>query len=455
MAWVKRHAIAQLDGRVGVVTMDPDSDGDVKLRWTDNNENSSCIQVTRLEQASNEAQRRAVSWCKKDCAVKLLGRVGIVIMDPDSDVEVKVRWADDGKTSGYIKAARLDQASDGEQRQAVSWCHINGVIKMEGQVGVVTMNPDSDAEVKVKWTDGSQSGYLRAVKLISCGFALRDIVTYERRGGVVPCGTQGVIESVTRQGMVRTRFGSSTHDVRAEELCILTRYPVRPDLARHCDVRIESDRYAKQFDRFYLTSNHPRINQSRWRTAWEGKLPGRDGESYFCPSGWRRFSLKVSFDQEFFKRSSVMYHGTAGRNIGPIVRDGFIPRECQHGAKAVYLTPSIRYAAHPRYARIYKADGHYYQVALEVRVVNEMLTSFKGETMKVFDRYQIDPNFKDNNGMEFLFKSDEVVQTAGGIAVTGIMMRVSKQDPLLLPESGWWTCWRSKEYLHDHYYTGL
>lgn len=90
----------------------------------------------------------------------------------------------------------------------------------------------------------------------------------------------------------------------------------------------------------------------------------------------------------------------------------------------------------------------------KVRVVNKFLTSFKGETMKVFDRFQIDPNFTDNNGMEFLFKSDTVVQTGGGIAVTGIMMRVSETDPLLLPESAWWTCWRTTEYLRQHYYSG-
>merc|ERR1712188_257798 len=122
----------------------------------------------------NEAQRRAVSWCRKDCIVKLLGRVGIVTINPDSDVEVKVRWGDDGKTSGYIRAVRLDQASDAEQRHAASWCQVNSIIRMDGKVGVVTMNPDSDAEVKVKWTDGSQSGYLRAVQLISCGFGIRD-----------------------------------------------------------------------------------------------------------------------------------------------------------------------------------------------------------------------------------------------------------------------------------------
>lgn len=147
---------------------------------------------------------------------------------------------------------------------------------------------------------------------------------------------------------------------------VAPRYPIRSDLAI-CEVDCTSDRFASEFDKSYVTVDHPRVNQDRWATAWRGSLAGRSGsQSYFCPSGWRRFSLGVSIDETFFKDSSIMYHGTAGKNVGPIVRDGFNPRECQHGAKAVYLTPSIRYAQHPRYARVYKAGGHYFQIILEV-----------------------------------------------------------------------------------------
>lgn len=233
-------------------------------------------------------------------------------------------------------------------------------------------------------------------------------------------------------------------------------YPVRRDLLI-CDVVCASEHFAPAFDRFYVTPDHPRANQDSWLTSWRGRLAGRPGSrSYFCPSGWRRFSLNTDIDTEFFKDSSIMYHGTAGKNVEPIVRGGFKPRLCQHGAKAVYLTPSIRYAAHPRYAHVYKAaDGRYFQIVLEVRVVNKYLTSFKGETMQVYDKFQIDPNFAGNDGMEFLFKSNAVVEADDGIAVTGIMMRVCPNDPLQISESAWWTCWRTKEFLHEHYYTGL
>lgn len=74
-----------------------------------------------------------------------------------------------------------------------------------------------------------------------------------------------------------------------------------------------------------------------------------------------------------------MYHGLDPEVAMDIIRGGFIPRECQHGAKAVYLTPSIRYAAHPRYARVCQVGSLFYQVVLQVRVVNAHLTQWNKE----------------------------------------------------------------------------
>jgi hypothetical protein len=41
---------------------------------------------------------------------KLEGRVGRIIMDPDGDSEVKLRWSD-GNTSSYTKIIRLERVS--------------------------------------------------------------------------------------------------------------------------------------------------------------------------------------------------------------------------------------------------------------------------------------------------------------------------------------------------------
>lgn len=151
-----------------------------------------------------------------------------------------------------------------------------------------------------------------------------------------------------------------------------------------------------------------------------------------------------------------MYHGTQGRNVAPIIRNGFLPNQCQHDCKAVYLSPSIVYASHPRYARVYQHGDRYYQIVLQVRVLNEKIYSevhaFVGETMAVGGKFEIDEHFPQNQNLEFLYKSDTAVGSEG-IIVTGIMMRCCTQDPLLLTECQWWTCFDPKKKLRRLYYT--
>jgi len=135
------------------------------------------------------------------------------------------------------------------------------------------------------------------------------------------------------------------------------------------------------------------------------------------------------------------------------VHDGFIPSLRQDGAKAVHLTPSIKYAAHPRCSSVAVVNGKYIQVILECRVWNSSLTALNGETMQVGDKYRIDENYADNSGMEFLFKSDKArVTTSDGIVVTGIMMRTLSFDPLSRVDNAWWTCWKDADYLRKYHY---
>lgn len=52
------------------------------------------------------------SWCKRGAWASRDGKIGKVNMDPDSDSEVKLVWAD-GNTSGYIKIDRLEYVGEG------------------------------------------------------------------------------------------------------------------------------------------------------------------------------------------------------------------------------------------------------------------------------------------------------------------------------------------------------
>lgn len=104
-------------------------------------------------------------WCKKDAAAKHNGKVGMLLMEPDSDTEVKVKWTD-GKTSSYIKAAELTEASVAEQIEAVSsWCKVGVIAKHDDRVGRITKAPDSDAEIKMRYETGEESEYLKAISV--------------------------------------------------------------------------------------------------------------------------------------------------------------------------------------------------------------------------------------------------------------------------------------------------
>jgi hypothetical protein len=191
--------------------MSPDSDAEVKLKWDDGSE-SGYVKAVRVEPltSSEKAQMRSggaaltndagapvkpgrdadswhtfycgsrgdihgsdgycgpdngpqcasckrlqavpIQWCVKGAFGKQGSKVGEVLMDPDSDADVKVRWSD-GTESGYIKAVALAEASTGDQRSAADWCSEGVRGKYEGNVGTLTMSPDSQAQVKLKWDD--------------------------------------------------------------------------------------------------------------------------------------------------------------------------------------------------------------------------------------------------------------------------------------------------------------
>jgi hypothetical protein len=99
--------------------------------------------------------------------------------------------------------------------------------------------------------------------------------------------------------------------------------------------------------------------------ALEDDGKGSRGEiPYFCPSGWKRYALKTTKDDDEFTRKygdwCILYHGTAQKFASNILQTGFktsMPsgrNRCylENGEKGVYFSNSIIYCGHPRYAKI-------------------------------------------------------------------------------------------------------
>jgi hypothetical protein len=106
------------------------------------------------------------SVIKQGALVKHGSKVGEVLTAPDSAKEVKVCWSD-GTTSGYLKAAELTQPSIADQRIAANWCTQGTRAKFQGKIGTLMGGEplDSDAEVRLKFEDGSESDFIKAVRV--------------------------------------------------------------------------------------------------------------------------------------------------------------------------------------------------------------------------------------------------------------------------------------------------
>ena len=174
-------------------------------------------------------------------------------------------------------------------------------------------------------------------------------------------------------------------------------------------------------------------------------------EPYHCPSGWRRYSLYIGLTEVEFQQKydswPVAYHGTSSTAAADIIVNGF--QACNNGdacfieefEKAVFLTPSIKYAGHPRYARVEKVGKLYVQLVLQVRVNKSRVKKNPGTVEKTFSKDNcVDSNFKDNNELEwvFLWHKDRKIRADDGIVVYGVMARITETDPQSLPENQWW-----------------
>eukprot|EP00854_Cymbomonas_tetramitiformis_P004921 gene4921-6003_t len=210
---------------------------------------------------------------------------------------------------------------------------------------------------------------------------------------------------------------------------------------------------------------NPRWNRTYGRngTFWTGALKDgrhRGGIPYFCPTGWTRFSLNVCADHEFDQRYDhwgYVYHGTKSKHVGSILTSGIRGSAtgmcyCGKDESAVYTSPSIEYAGHPRYARvdINPETRKWVQVVLQCRVDPHAIWKKKSETMGATAAgITIDPNIG-NETMEWLIKPNYTDPATGNryirdaIVCTGIMLRLTDEHPHNCP-AYWWS--RDPEYL--------
>ncbi|CAF3344531.1 unnamed protein product [Rotaria sp. Silwood2] len=181
-------------------------------------------------------------------------------------------------------------------------------------------------------------------------------------------------------------------------------------------------------------------------TYWNDPLD-RAGKPYYCPVGWTRFAIKVTNTQEEFDQRysdyHVAYHGTKSAVASDILNNGLRGSTgCYREGLNIYLSPSIEYAAHPRYAKPWKHNetGKYYQMVLQCRVNPRLVEAdlIKPETVlaKNAKTSQIDPNFS-NDELEWILPADKPVSRHDLICY-GLMIRITYDDPAGLPSSEWW-----------------
>ncbi len=146
----------------------------------------------------------------------------------------------------------------------------------------------------------------------------------------------------------------------------------------------------------------------------------------------------------------MAYHGTRGEHASKILTSGLkVSTEgCfySQGIPRVYVSPSIEYCGHPRYAFPWKRTAKngqvcWYQLVFQCRVNPASVECVGPETL-VHDQYKqvvtVDKNF-DNNELEWIIlgKNDEQFIT-DDIICYGFMMRISHVDPKDLTPAAWW-----------------
>ena len=189
------------------------------------------------------------------------------------------------------------------------------------------------------------------------------------------------------------------------------------------------------------------------------------GEPYFCPNGWRRFSVDVGdMSDEIYANWPVAYYGTnrefaqrilmaSARSIGKCLN---LPK----GGAGIFVSPSIEYSGHPYYAEVWKTGrsrriDKYVQLVLQVRVKKSRIFQKMEGTLQGAGSLDppIDPNFDHNCEMKWMIKwpPGRLVVNAkdDGLLVYGIMVRVTDKHPCKLPQNQWWEKSRNIHWVEE------
>lgn len=144
----------------------------------------------------------------------------------------------------------------------------------------------------------------------------------------------------------------------------------------------------------------------------------------------------------------MCYHGTKFKLINGILLNGlkgfsggmYVSDE----VRAIYTSPSIEYASHPRYAQWYKhSDGKYYQFVFQCRIHFGEFVKERSETLRLQVALsagdKVDPHFNNNDNLEWVVQLPDDVEfaTRQQLLITGLYVRRST-NPYAMLQRHWW-----------------
>jgi len=180
------------------------------------------------------------------------------------------------------------------------------------------------------------------------------------------------------------------------------------------------------------------------------------GRRCICPSGWRRCNL--GHDYQKLKGWKRVYQGVNFEYGLTMVLSGMM--ECYDDSRndIGVITPSIIYAAHPKFSEVKKISSKdtiyfnssnnptFVQMVLELRVDPEYKFDMTPQTLGYKGFNRIDNNFE-NDILELIFDHADKNYTDSKIVCIAVMVRQINNNPALLKESRWWwnadycDCW--------------
>lgn len=235
-----------------------------------------------------------------------------------------------------------------------------------------------------------------------------------------------------------------------KKCCADLSLPVESITLGEFGLHVENHLMDERFNKRYVFEHEKGDGAFYWKTPL---MYG--GKPYYCPSGWKRYGVKVSKTPEEFDAKwgnwYLAYHGTAGEHASSILTSGLrvSTQGCfyEKGVARVYVSPSIEYSAHPRYARPWKQiskNGQtlWYQMVFQCRVNPAAVADRVGPETLLHQSHKptvvIDPNFT-NDELEWVILAKNGVQyIKDDIICYGLLVRTCAVNPGTLSTSHWW-----------------